>query len=119
MAFRRVFFSAAPTAQNSPKLHFRFINYIIQPSRVGSLRTTDTQTNLKYLGKCATVVTNNLVLGSDSWLYSANYFLIPLDLIYNQRPQSKHYLYTMRTNLLNWCNLVSRLFGGKNLLIFS
>ena len=31
---------------------------------------------------------------------------------------------TMRTNLLNWCNLVSisknlRLFGGKNLLIFS
>ena len=30
-------FSAAPTAQNSPELHFRFINYFIQPSRVGSL----------------------------------------------------------------------------------
>ena len=26
-----------PTAQNSPKLHFRFINSFIQPSRVGSL----------------------------------------------------------------------------------
>ena len=32
-----VFFSAAPTAQNSPELHFRFINSFIQPSRVGSL----------------------------------------------------------------------------------
>ena len=31
------FFSAAPTAQNSPELHFRFINFFIQPSRVGSL----------------------------------------------------------------------------------
>ena len=30
-------FSAAPTAQNSPELHFRFINYFIQPSLVGSL----------------------------------------------------------------------------------
>ena len=42
-----LFFSAAPTAQNIPELHFRFINSFIQPSRVGSLRTTDTQTNLK------------------------------------------------------------------------
>ena len=32
-----VFFSAAPTAQNSPELHFRFINSFIQPSLVGSL----------------------------------------------------------------------------------
>ena len=32
-----VFFSAAPTAQNSPELHFRFINSFIQPSRVESL----------------------------------------------------------------------------------
>ena len=32
-----VFFSAAPTAQNSPELHFRLINYFIQPSLVGSL----------------------------------------------------------------------------------
>ena len=32
-----VFFSAAPTAQNSPELHFRFINSFIQPSFVGSL----------------------------------------------------------------------------------
>ena len=31
------FFSAAPTAQNSPELHFRFINSFIQPSLVGSL----------------------------------------------------------------------------------
>ena len=31
------FFSAAPTAQNSPELHFCFINYSIQPSLVGSL----------------------------------------------------------------------------------
>ena len=39
MAVGRVFFSAAPTAQNSPKLHFPFINYFIQPSRVESLAT--------------------------------------------------------------------------------
>ena len=32
-----VFFSAAPTAQNSPELHFCFINYFIQSSLVGSL----------------------------------------------------------------------------------
>ena len=31
------FFSAAPTAQNSQELHFRFINSFIQPSRVESL----------------------------------------------------------------------------------
>ena len=31
------FISAAPTAQNSSELHFRFINSFIQPSRVGSL----------------------------------------------------------------------------------
>jgi hypothetical protein len=31
------FFFAALTAQNSPELHFRFINYFIQPSLVGSL----------------------------------------------------------------------------------
>ena len=32
-----VFFSAAPTAQNSSELHFRFINSFIQPSLLGSL----------------------------------------------------------------------------------
>ena len=32
-----VFSSAAPTAQNSPELNFRFINSFIQPSRVESL----------------------------------------------------------------------------------
>ena len=31
---------AAPTAQNSQELHFRFINSFIQPSHVGSLATT-------------------------------------------------------------------------------
>jgi hypothetical protein len=31
------FFSAAPTAQNSPELHFHFINSFFQPSLVGSL----------------------------------------------------------------------------------
>jgi hypothetical protein len=31
------FFSAAPTAQNSQDLHFRFINSYIKPSLVGSL----------------------------------------------------------------------------------
>jgi hypothetical protein len=34
------FFSAAPTAQNSPELHFRSINSFIQPSLVGSLLVT-------------------------------------------------------------------------------
>ena len=33
------FFSAAPTAQTSPELHFCFVNSFIQPSRVGSLST--------------------------------------------------------------------------------
>ena len=37
MAVGRFFFSAAQTAQNSPELHFCFISYFIQPSRVGSL----------------------------------------------------------------------------------
>ena len=32
-----VFFSTAPTAQNSPKLHFRFINSFIQSSLLRSL----------------------------------------------------------------------------------
>jgi hypothetical protein len=32
-----VVFSAALTAQNSPELHFRFMNSVIQPSLVGSV----------------------------------------------------------------------------------
>ena len=32
MAMRDFFFSAAPTAQNSSELHFRLMNYFIQPS---------------------------------------------------------------------------------------
>jgi hypothetical protein len=35
------FFSAALTAQNSPELHFCFMNYFIQPSLVGSLGAGD------------------------------------------------------------------------------
>ena len=35
-----VFFSSAPTAQNSPELHFRFMNYFIQPSLLESLLPT-------------------------------------------------------------------------------
>ena len=34
-----VFFSAAPPAQNSPELHFRFIIFFIQPSLLKSLST--------------------------------------------------------------------------------
>ena len=34
------FSSAAPTAQPSPELHFRFTNSAIQPSLLGSLRCT-------------------------------------------------------------------------------
>ena len=37
MAVGSFFFSAAPTAQNNPELHFHFINSFIQPSLVGSL----------------------------------------------------------------------------------
>ena len=37
MAVGSFFFSAAPPAQNSPELHFHFINYFIQHSLVGSL----------------------------------------------------------------------------------
>ena len=37
MAVGRFFFSAAPTAQNSPELQFHFINSFIQLSLLGSL----------------------------------------------------------------------------------
>ena len=37
MAVGRFFFSAAPTAQNSPELYFRFINSFIQSSLLRSL----------------------------------------------------------------------------------
>ena len=40
MAVGSFFFSAAPTAQNCPELHFRFINSSIQPSLVKSLILT-------------------------------------------------------------------------------
>ena len=39
------YFSAAPTAQNSPELYFRFINSFIQPSLVGSLLQNQTCSN--------------------------------------------------------------------------
>ena len=38
---RGFFFSAARTAQNSPELHFHFLNSFIQPSLVGSLGPPD------------------------------------------------------------------------------
>ena len=38
---RPFFFSAAPTAQNCPELHFRFIDSFIKPSHLGSLITTN------------------------------------------------------------------------------
>ena len=44
----KVFFSAAPTAQNSPELHFRFINSFTWLSRVGSLITIFWTTRLFY-----------------------------------------------------------------------
>ena len=37
MAVGRVFFSSAQTAQNSPELHFRFINSFFHPSLLKSL----------------------------------------------------------------------------------
>ena len=37
MAVVSFFFSAAPSAQNSPELHFRFIIFSIQPSLLESL----------------------------------------------------------------------------------
>ena len=40
------FFSAAPTAQNSTELHFRFINSFIQPSLVGSLFGSEMSVNI-------------------------------------------------------------------------
>ena len=39
----RIFFSAAPTAQNSQELHFHFINSFTQTSLVGSLVDSDMQ----------------------------------------------------------------------------
>ena len=44
MAVGNFFFSAVPTAQNSPELNFHFINYFIQLSLLRSLYVTDTCT---------------------------------------------------------------------------
>ena len=41
MAVGRFFFTAAPTAQNSPELHFPFINSFIQPSLLESLQRNE------------------------------------------------------------------------------
>ena len=46
MAAGSFFSSAAPTAENSPELHFRLINSIIQSSLVGSLLGTDLELDL-------------------------------------------------------------------------
>ena len=40
-----LFFSAAPTAQNSPELHFRLIDSLIQPSLAGSLNSSNCETH--------------------------------------------------------------------------
>ena len=48
MAVGRFFFSAAPTAQNSPELHFHFINYFIQPSRVESLTLWNVHNQMRF-----------------------------------------------------------------------
>ena len=45
---RPFFFSAAPTAQNSPELHFRFINSFIQWSLLRSLFSYDAKSLSKY-----------------------------------------------------------------------
>ena len=50
----RFFFSAAPPAQNSPELYFRFIKSSIQPSVVEAvLRTRDTQNTFQLKDKQA------------------------------------------------------------------
>ena len=47
-----LFFSAAPTAPNSPELHFRFINSFIQQSCVEYLCSTeDIASFLRYISK--------------------------------------------------------------------
>ena len=43
MAVGRFFFSASPTAQNSPELHFRFINSFIQLSLLRSLSLSNVE----------------------------------------------------------------------------
>ena len=48
-----VFFSAASTAQNSPELHFRFINSFIQSSLLRSLAIIIQFTNSLYRLFCA------------------------------------------------------------------
>jgi hypothetical protein len=53
-----VFFSAAPTAQNSPEIHFRFINSFIQSSLLRSLAATRlVVVDIKTFFKVAIVVT--------------------------------------------------------------
>ena len=62
--------SAAPTAQNSPpELHFCFMNYLIQPSLVGSL-TEKNGYNLTYPTTCTTYIFSNLLLGNVSSMES-------------------------------------------------
>ena len=56
MAVGRFSFSAAPTAQNSPELNFRFLNSFIQPSRVGSLALifNSSLSELRQVANCNT-----------------------------------------------------------------
>ena len=49
MVVGRFFFSATPTAQNSPELHFRFINYFIQSSLLWPLITSEQGGNFHSL----------------------------------------------------------------------
>ena len=58
MAVGRFFFSAAPTAKNSPEFHFRFINFSIHPSRVGSLDGSISQAGLSHQNVAPTFLRN-------------------------------------------------------------
>jgi hypothetical protein len=58
MAVGRFFFSAAQPAQNSPELHFRFLNSFIQPSLLESLDIADAA----VLRLCTVQYQINLVL---------------------------------------------------------
>ena len=70
------FFSAAPTAQNSPELHFRFINSFIQSSLLRSLAETLDQMcqTVSYRYRDLNTVTATLVAFSSYRLFSGSLF---------------------------------------------
>ena len=75
MAVGRVFFSAAPTAQNSPELHFCFINSFIQSSLLRSLIKGHRRKYLKLIPDTSFFWLPCQFLNHHRWIKIKDYYL--------------------------------------------